>query len=102
MRRNVGEADVHAVVAMRGLRPIAEIQFADYVYPAYDQIVAELARIRYRSGGEFTAPVIVRMPRDQGPARSLPFTLRVSSGQQDRVLRATFMTPGRGAGPEAP
>ena len=49
-----------------------------------------------------TVPVIVRMPRDQGPARSLPFTLRVSSGQQDRVLRATFMTPGRGAGPEAP
>jgi 2-oxoisovalerate dehydrogenase E1 component beta subunit len=49
-------------MAVNGLRPIAEIQFADYVYPAYDQIVSELARIRYRSGGEFTAPVVVRMP----------------------------------------
>jgi 2-oxoisovalerate dehydrogenase E1 component beta subunit len=49
-------------MAVNGLRPIAEIQFADYVYPAYDQIVSELARIRYRSGGDFTAPVVVRMP----------------------------------------
>ena len=49
-------------MAVNGLRPIAEIQFADYVYPAYDQIVSELARVRYRSGGEFTAPVVVRMP----------------------------------------
>jgi 2-oxoisovalerate dehydrogenase E1 component beta subunit len=49
-------------MAVNGLRPIAEIQFADYVYPAYDQIVSELARLRYRSGGEFTAPVVVRMP----------------------------------------
>ncbi len=49
-------------MAVNGLRPIAEIQFADYVYPAYDQIVSEVARLRYRSGGEFTAPVVVRMP----------------------------------------
>ena len=39
-----------------GLRPVAEIQFADYVYPGYDQIVSEAARLRYRSGGEFFAP----------------------------------------------
>ncbi|MBV1795882.1 alpha-ketoacid dehydrogenase subunit beta [Siccirubricoccus sp. G192] len=45
-----------------GLRPVAEIQFADYMYPAYDQIVSEAARLRYRSAGEFTAPVVVRMP----------------------------------------
>lgn len=45
-----------------GLRPIAEIQFADYMYPAYDQIVSEAARLRYRSGGEFTAPITIRMP----------------------------------------
>ena len=45
-----------------GLRPVAEIQFADYVYPAYDQIVSEAARLRYRSGGEFSAPIVVRMP----------------------------------------
>jgi 2-oxoisovalerate dehydrogenase E1 component beta subunit len=45
-----------------GLRPVAEIQFADYIYPAFDQIVSELARLRYRTGGEFYAPVTVRTP----------------------------------------
>ena len=45
-----------------GLRVVAEIQFADYMYPAYDQIVSEAARLRYRSGGEFTAPITIRMP----------------------------------------
>src|SRR3954465_3921425 len=45
-----------------GLRPVAEIQFADYMYPGYDQIVSEAARLRYRSAGEFTAPLVVRMP----------------------------------------
>jgi 2-oxoisovalerate dehydrogenase E1 component beta subunit len=45
-----------------GLRPVAEIQFADYMYPAYDQIVSEAARLRFRSAGEFSAPIVVRMP----------------------------------------
>jgi len=45
-----------------GLRPVAEIQFADYLYPAYDQIVSEAARLRYRSAGDFTAPITIRMP----------------------------------------
>ena len=45
-----------------------------------------------------TVPVVVRMPRDQGPARSIPFQLRIASGREERVLQATFMTPGRGAG----
>ena len=45
-----------------GLRPVAEIQFADYVYPAIDQIVSEAARLRYRSVGQFTAPLVFRMP----------------------------------------
>ncbi len=49
-------------MAVNGLRPVAEIQFADYIYPAYDQIVSELARIRYRTAGEFSAPVVVRTP----------------------------------------
>jgi 2-oxoisovalerate dehydrogenase E1 component beta subunit len=49
-------------MAVNGLRPVAEIQFADYIYPGYDQIVSELARIRYRSAGEFFAPVTVRTP----------------------------------------
>ena len=42
--------------------PCVEIQFADYMYPAYDQIVSEAARLRYRSAGDFTAPLVVRMP----------------------------------------
>jgi 2-oxoisovalerate dehydrogenase E1 component beta subunit len=45
-----------------GLRPIVEIQFADYIYPAFDQLVSEAARLRYRSGGEFWAPITVRSP----------------------------------------
>ena len=49
-------------MGVNGLRPVAEIQFADYAYPAFDQIVSEMARLRYRSAGEFWAPVTVRMP----------------------------------------
>ncbi|MCC6193695.1 MAG: alpha-ketoacid dehydrogenase subunit beta [Burkholderiales bacterium] len=45
-----------------GLRPVAEIQFADYMYPGYDQLVSGAARLRYRSAGDFTAPITVRMP----------------------------------------
>ncbi len=45
-----------------GLRPVPEIQFADYIYPALDQLVSEAARLRYRSGGEFIAPITVRSP----------------------------------------
>ena len=49
-----------------GLRPVVEIQFADYIYPAYDQIVSEAARIRYRSAGDFTAPMTIRSPYGGG------------------------------------
>jgi len=45
-----------------GLRPVPEIQFADYIYPAFDQLVSEAARLRYRSAGEYTAPITVRTP----------------------------------------
>jgi 2-oxoisovalerate dehydrogenase E1 component beta subunit len=53
-------------MAAYGLRPCVEIQFADYMYPAYDQIVSEAARLRYRSNGEFTCPLVVRMPTGGG------------------------------------
>lgn len=49
-----------------GLRPVAEIQFADYILPAFDQLVSEAARLRYRSGGEFWAPITVRSPYGGG------------------------------------
>ncbi len=53
-------------MAAYGLRPCVEIQFADYMYPAYDQITQEAARIRYRSNGDFTCPIVVRMPAGGG------------------------------------
>ncbi|WP_395645602.1 alpha-ketoacid dehydrogenase subunit beta [Terricaulis sp.] len=53
-------------MAVYGLRPVIEIQFADYMYPAYDQLVSEAARIRYRSAAEFTVPLTVRMPTGGG------------------------------------
>jgi 2-oxoisovalerate dehydrogenase E1 component beta subunit len=49
-------------MAMYGLRPVPEIQFSDFIYPAFDQIVNELAKLRYRSGGQYTAPVVIRTP----------------------------------------
>lgn len=53
-------------MASYGLLPCVEIQFADYMYPAYDQIVSEAARLRYRSNGEFTCPMVIRMPTGGG------------------------------------
>ena len=49
-------------MGVNGLRPVAEIQFADYIYPGCDQIISELARLRYRTAGDFFAPVTVRTP----------------------------------------
>jgi 2-oxoisovalerate dehydrogenase E1 component beta subunit len=53
-------------MAAYGLRPIAEIQFADYIYPAFDQIVSEAARMRYRTAGEWVMPLVVRSPYGGG------------------------------------
>ena len=53
-------------MAVHGLRPVAEIQFADYVFPGFDQLVSQAAKLRYRSGGAFTAPMVVRMPAGGG------------------------------------
>jgi 2-oxoisovalerate dehydrogenase E1 component beta subunit len=62
----LGIAGVAVGAAMNGLRPVAEIQFADYIHPAYDQIVNEAAKIRYRSNGTFGCPVVFRAPFGAG------------------------------------
>src|SRR6187431_2026372 len=49
-------------MALYGLRPVPEIQFADFIFPAFDQIVSEAAKYRYRSGGEYTCPMVIRTP----------------------------------------
>lgn len=53
-------------MAVNGLRPVPEIQFSDFIYPAFDQIVSEVAKFRYRSGGEFTCPMVIRTPYGGG------------------------------------
>ena len=55
-----------AGMALYGLRPVAEIQFADFIFPAFDQIVNEVAKFRYRSGGQFTCPLTIRTPYGGG------------------------------------
>src|SRR5438128_12574181 len=49
-------------MALYGLKPVPEIQFSDFIFPAFDQIVNELAKMRYRSGGQYAAPVVIRTP----------------------------------------
>jgi pyruvate/2-oxoglutarate/acetoin dehydrogenase E1 component len=53
-------------MALYGLRPVPEIQFSDFIYPAFDQIVSEAAKIRYRSGGQYSVPMTIRTPYGGG------------------------------------
>jgi 2-oxoisovalerate dehydrogenase E1 component beta subunit len=53
-------------MALYGMRPVPEIQFADFIYPAFDQIVNELAKYRYRSGGQYYCPMVIRTPYGGG------------------------------------
>ena len=53
-------------MALRGLRPVAEIQFADFIYPGFDQLVNEAAKYRYRTAGELHVPMVVRTPYGGG------------------------------------
>lgn len=53
-------------MALYGLRPVPEIQFIDFIFPAYDQIVNELAKYRYRSGGQYSCPMVIRTPYGGG------------------------------------
>ena len=49
-------------MAMYGMRPVAEIQFSDFIWPAFDQIHSEMAKMRYRSGGQYSVPMVIRTP----------------------------------------
>jgi 2-oxoisovalerate dehydrogenase E1 component beta subunit len=65
----ISEAGIMAVaigMAAYGLKPIAEIQFADYIYPGFDQIVSEAARMRYRSAGDWGLSMVIRSPYGGG------------------------------------
>src|SRR4051812_34689675 len=53
-------------MALYGLKPVPEIQFADFIYPAFDQIVNEVAKYRYRSGGQYPCPLVIRTPYGGG------------------------------------
>lgn len=53
-------------MALYGLRPVTEMQFADFVWPGFEHIVSEMARVRYRSGGQYSCPVVLRLPYGGG------------------------------------
>ena len=55
-------AGVGIGAAMYGMRPIAEMQFADFIMPAVNQIISEAAKIRYRSNNDWTCPIVIRAP----------------------------------------
>src|SRR5579864_2140877 len=65
--------------AMAGMRPIAEIQFADFIYPAYNQIVGEAAKIRYRSAGGNSCPLVIRTPYGGGVRGALSHSVSVEA-----------------------
>ncbi len=66
-------------MAMEGLRPIAEIQFADFIYPAFNQIVGEAAKIRYRSNGDYTCPLVIRTPYGGGIRGGLAHSISIEA-----------------------
>ncbi|MBI2167877.1 MAG: alpha-ketoacid dehydrogenase subunit beta [Actinobacteria bacterium] len=65
--------------ALSGMRPIAEIQFADFIHPAFDQIVSEAARMHYRSNGDFPLPLVIRSPYGGGVHGALYHSQSVES-----------------------
>lgn len=65
--------------AMAGMRPIAEIQFADFIYPAFNQIVGEAAKVRYRSAGGNTCPLVIRTPYGGGVRGALSHSVSIEA-----------------------
>ena len=78
----IAEASIVGIavgMAMEGLRPIAEIQFADFIYPSFNQIVGEAAKIRYRSNGEYTCPMVIRTPYGGGVRGALSHSVSIEA-----------------------
>jgi 2-oxoisovalerate dehydrogenase E1 component beta subunit len=78
----IAEASIIGIavgMAMEGLRPIAEIQFADFIYPAFNQIVGEAAKTRYRSNGEYTCPLVIRTPYGGGVRGALSHSVCIEA-----------------------
>ncbi len=78
----IAEASIVGIavgMAMEGLRPIAEIQFADFIYPAFNQIVGEAAKVRYRSNGEYTCPLVIRTPYGGGVRGALSHSVSIEA-----------------------
>jgi 2-oxoisovalerate dehydrogenase E1 component beta subunit len=78
----IAEASIVGIavgMAMEGLRPVAEIQFADFIYPAFNQIVGEAAKTRYRSNGEYTCPLVIRTPYGGGVRGALSHSVSVEA-----------------------
>jgi len=78
----IAEASIVGIavgMAMEGLRPIAEIQFADFIYPAFNQIVGEAAKTRYRSNGEYSCPMVIRTPYGGGVRGALSHSVSIEA-----------------------
>ena len=78
----IAEASIVGIavgMAMEGLRPIAEIQFADFIYPSFNQIVGEAAKTRYRSNGEYTCPLVIRTPYGGGVRGALSHSVSIEA-----------------------
>jgi 2-oxoisovalerate dehydrogenase E1 component subunit beta len=78
----IAEASIVGIavgMAMEGLRPIAEIQFADFIYPAFNQIVGEAAKTRYRSNSEYTCPLVIRTPYGGGVRGALSHSVSIEA-----------------------
>ena len=78
----IAEASIVGIaigMAMEGLRPIAEIQFADFIYPSFNQIVGEAAKTRYRSNGEYSCPLVIRTPYGGGVHGALSHSVSIEA-----------------------
>lgn len=80
-------------MAMKGLRPVAEIQFADFIHAAADHIISEAAKIRYRSGGDWTCPLVVRTAYGGG-LRGGPYHSQSIEGFYTHVPGLKVLAPG--------